>query len=495
MKIRKKNIVKMLSICLALVLAAGSILTVSAGAEKNPEAAENGPVIYLDMENGNDAHDGLTSETPVRTLDAVRKHMDKADGEGTDTEVPESGSQDNPETEWKVILCGDTVLTEEQAADLKEEGIAVFTASEYEEYLESLENAGVPSPVPTPEPDNGKDEVTPTPGAEEEATPTPGAEEEATPTPTPGAEEEATPTPTPGAEEEATPTPTPGAEEEATPTPTPGAEEEATPTPGAEEEATPTPTPGAEEEATPTPTPGAEEEATLTPTPGAEEEETPEPTPETETEIPADSETETGTEMKGWNKIPMVSFFALTDTLAVEEEAAEEEDPVPAEEPETEETADLSGENPLLSAGETVRKAETLIARKLPGTDLVGGGTSTAGPSEPKPSENTGSGGKENAGSGSSAGSSGQNAAGETTSASGDRHSGTGTSLSLTPQRPKPVQTGDLTQMFPSVISLCLSGFLCLLLARTAVERKRNISRAISQEEREQFRRDCRIDR
>lgn len=495
MKARKKNVVKMLSICLAFLLAAGSILTVFAGESGREEKNTAGLTVYLDTAKGDDENDGLTKETPLKTWKAVQKYFEQKDEEKQDAETSGTagGASDEDADEEKiVVLCGKTVLSDVQKKTLDDDGITAMTETEYTEYLEGKDEIPIPSPVPAPG-DEEKDDSAVTP------TPTPGEDEEddaaVTPTPTPGEDEDGeaavTPTPTPGGDEEdseaVTPTPTPGEDEESdaavTPTPTPGEDEEG------EAAVTPVPTPGGDEEdgeaVTPTPTPGEDEEndaaVTPTPTPGEEKKDD-----VTETPAPGGAEKD-GTasqEEQALNEIQMLSLLPAdsgddqNDGSAVGDDVASEEL----------QTADASEENRLLAAAEssrTVTRTEVPETRKLPGTDLVGGGTSSAGPSGGSGSGSSSSG----SGSASGTGSSGSSQTGS----SGQTQTGTNASHSLTPQKPAPVKTGDLTQMYPLMISLCMSGFLCVVLFRAMLEKKRNVSRAGYREELGKFRKDCEI--
>ena len=233
MKARKKNVVKMLSICLAFLLAAGSILTVFAGESGREEKDTAGLTVYLDTAKGDDENDGLTKETPLKTWKAVQKYFEQKDEEKQDAETSGTagGASDEDADEEKiVVLCGKTVLSDVQKKTLDDDGITAMTETEYTEYLEGKDEIPIPSPVPAPG-DEEKDDSAVTP------VPTPGEDEEddaaVTPTPTPGEDENGeaavTPTPTPGGDEEdseaVTPTPTPGEDEESdaavTPTPTP----------------------------------------------------------------------------------------------------------------------------------------------------------------------------------------------------------------------------------------------------------------------------------
>ena len=137
-------------------------------------------------------------------------------------------------------------------------------------------------------------------------------------------------------------------------------------------------------------------------------------------------------------------------------------------------TASAAEENPLLAAPavvnpSAVNEVKPQNLRKLPGTDLVGNGT---------PSASTGSGSSSGASS-SSSGSSGkpQNAG----------------SHSLTPQVSAPVKTGDLSQMYPFIISLCMAILACAVLYRLMLENKRRMRNAGYRAELDKFREDCRI--
>ena len=59
MRAQKKNVVKLLSLFLAVLLAAGGVLTVSAGADEEEKPDSKEAVIYLDTRKGDDSMTAL----------------------------------------------------------------------------------------------------------------------------------------------------------------------------------------------------------------------------------------------------------------------------------------------------------------------------------------------------------------------------------------------------------------------------------------------------
>ena len=91
MRIQKKNIVKLLSILLTVLLLLGSVVTVSADekTDADPEGEIRETVVYLDTEKGSDKNDGLSAEKPLKTLEAVKAYFEKLAEEKQQTEKQE----------------------------------------------------------------------------------------------------------------------------------------------------------------------------------------------------------------------------------------------------------------------------------------------------------------------------------------------------------------------------------------------------------------------
>ena len=290
MQKQKKNVVKMLSAGLAAALVSTGILPVFADTEKKEEAPER-IAVYLDKEEGSDQNQGDSEKEALKSLKAVWESIQKKEEEALKKAEEEDGvlqkEEETAESEWVLILCGDTELTAGEKKELQKEKLPVMTLEEFEKLLkeEAAEMTGEPSPAPEPSEENPETTVTPTPVPA--PTEEPEKEPEATPTP------EATVTPEPEKEPEATPTP------EATVTPEPEKEPDTTPEP----EATVTPEPEKEPEATPSP------EATVTP----------EPEKEPEAATPAASERTAAAASLVWRSLPGLDLVGNGTLVSVEQ--------------------------------------------------------------------------------------------------------------------------------------------------------------------------------
>ncbi len=149
--------------------------------------------------------------------------------------------------------------------------------------------------------------------------------------------------------------------------------------------------------------------------------------------------------------------------------------------------ASLAMERLNLSTTSAANEQAVLLARtvpkalKLPGRDLVGGGTSTI------TNQGSSSGSQGGSASGSSAGSGTSSGSG---SSSGSQSSGS-SNASTTPHKNQPVQTGDLSRVYPFGISLSVAALLCGFFWRMLMESRRRRRDAIYREEWEKFHEDC----
>lgn len=486
MKRQKKNVAKVLSVCLAGALTCTGILPVFAGDEAAEKEERDRLVVYLDKANGQDSNEGSTDKQPLKSVKAVREYFEKLEEESDEEQKPEqpaagSDSLEQPEKEIRlVVLCQETELTESEEKLLEEEGLRILTAEEYQEFLEQ-ENPKEAEPSETPAPDSQeepeeesqKDQpaVTPSPAPapekpeeEEPAEETVPGEEEQEGEEEPAAEEEREP------EKEETP-----AAEETEPEPTPSGEGEE------EKEEKPEKEPGpADEEKEPEQDKTSEEEQKKPEeeqAAAAEEEKEPEeePAPEEKEQKPEIllmtelAEAEKAQPSKSPAKEEKTEPEQGEDPDAQEEEAKPEETPQPAEPEQTPEPENHDSRTASAEAQASAQKSGTLSgtagiqARTLPGFDLVGGGISALKPGNAGGSENELIG---SAGSGNN---------------------------SVTPAAERPVNTGDFSQLLPYTLSMAVGVLGGGILMRLRLENKRNACRAGYRQELEKFREDCRI--
>lgn len=205
MRAQKKNVVKLLSLFLAVLLAAGGVLTVSAGADEEEKPDSKEAVIYLDTRKGDDSNDGLTAGKPLKTVQAVQKYFDKIEAEKEE----DKENKENQTVKKIVVLCGKTELTSEQKKEFEAEKLTAMTAEEYKKYNEATDSGAQPSPTPAPS-QSPEPSVSPSPTATPEPTVTaaPTATPEPTVTVTPTVTPSPTASPTPGVTPTVTPTPT-----------------------------------------------------------------------------------------------------------------------------------------------------------------------------------------------------------------------------------------------------------------------------------------------
>ena len=453
MKKQKKNVVKMLSAGLTAALVSAGVLPVFAETEVSAETPDR-IVAYLDKSEGNDQNKGDSSREALRSLEAVRRYF-----LGKSEAAAESPAEESSETQYLLVLCEDTELTETEKKELEKYKLPFMTLEEFiGQREEETETPAVPtptiSPVPTPT-------AAPTPAPAVSPTPTPTEEPEKEEDP----EEEVTPTPTPTEEPEKEEDP----EEEVTPTPAPTEEPEKE---DPKEEVTPTPTstekPEKEEE--------PEEVVTSTPAPAEkpEKEEKPEAAG---SEAPVSGETKTEGLKEEAETTPAPAAKAKTrekqpETPTPAPTAAET--PVPVE---TAEPVPAAEEEPTAAGENAGLWTAVLQVRSLPGVDLVGGGSQILGGSEETP-ESSGT------------------APEESYPDSGNSSAQTVvTNGSVTPLRPaEAVPTGDLNYLLPYSLSAAAALLGGSVLLRLQVEKKRNFFRAAVQREREQFRKDCKIE-
>ena len=473
MKKQKKNVVKMLSAGLTAALVSAGVLPVFAETEVSAETPDR-IVAYLDKSEGNDQNKGDSSREALRSLEAVRRYF-----LGKSEAAAESPAEESSETQYLLVLCEDTELTETEKKELEKYKLPFMTLEEFTgQREEETETPAVPtptiSPVPTPT-------AAPTPAPAVSPTPAPTEEPEKEEDP----EEEVTPTPTPTEEPEKEEDP----EEEVTPTPTPTEEPEKEEDP--EEEVTPTPAPTEEpekedpkEEVTPTPTPTEkpekeeEPEEVVTSTPAPAEKPEKEEKPEAAgSEAPVSGETKTEGLKEEAETTPAPAAKAKTrekqpETPTPAPTAAET--PVPVE---TAEPVPAAEEEPTAAGENAGLWTAVLQVRSLPGVDLVGGGSQILGGSEETP-ESSGT------------------APEESYPDSGNSSAQTVvTNGSVTPLRPaEAVPTGDLNYLLPYSLSAAAALLGGSVLLRLQVEKKRNLFRAAVQREREQFRKDCKIE-
>ena len=284
--------------------------------------------------------------------------------------------------------------------------------------------------------------------------------EQILPSPTPE------PTKEPEAEETPTPEPTKEPEAEKTPTPEPTKEPEKEEEPEAEETPTPEPTKEPEKEEEPeaekTPAPeAAKEPEKKEEKPEAEETPTPEPTKEPEKEEKPEAAAAPRTRQEQPEQETV-----LTPAAA----------PVPTEPP----AASVPAETAVIQTA-------ALQLRSLPGVDLVGGGSQiTVTPVRPVEEEQQPAVNQTTVSDNQTDASNNQTAASDnqTTTSNG----------SLTHHRPaQAVPTGDVNYMLPYTLSAAVALLGGGVLIRLRLEKRRNLSRALVQKEREQFRKDCKI--
>ena len=453
MKKQKKNVVKMLSAGLTAALVSAGVLPVFAETEVSAETPDR-IVAYLDKSEGNDQNKGDSSREALRSLEAVRRYF-----LGKSEAAAESPAEESSETQYLLVLCEDTELTETEKKELEKYKLPFMTLEEFTgQREEETETPAVPtptvSPVPTPT-------AAPTPAPAVSPTPAPTEEPEKEEDP----EEEVTPTPTPTEEPEKEEDP----EEEVTPTPAPTEEPEKE---DPKEEVTPTPTPTEKPEKEEEP----EEVVTSTPAPAEkpEKEEKPEAAG---SEAPVSGETKTEGLKEEAETTPAPAAKAKTrekqpETPTPAPTAAET--PVPVE---TAEPVPAAEEEPTAAGENTGLWTAVLQVRSLPGVDLVGGGSQILGGSEETP-ESSGT------------------APEESYPDSGNSSAQTVvTNGSVTPLRPaEAVPTGDLNYLLPYSLSAAAALLGGSVLLRLQVEKKRNLFRAAVQREREQFRKDCKIE-
>ena len=250
--------------------------------------------------------------------------------------------------------------------------------------------------------------------------------------------------------------------EQILPSPTP----EPTKEPEAEETPTPEPTKEPEKEEEPeaekTPAPeAAKEPEKKEEKPEAEETPTPEPTKEPEKEEKPEAAAAPRTRQEQPEQETV-----LTPAAA----------PVPTEPP----AASVPAETAVIQTA-------ALQLRSLPGVDLVGGGSQiTVTPVRPVEEEQQPAVNQTTVSDNQTDASNNQTAASDnqTTTSNG----------SLTHHRPaQAVPTGDVNYMLPYTLSAAVALLGGGVLIRLRLEKRRNLSRALVQKEREQFRKDCKI--